>query len=428
MAAGTRKSPTASDDVATDDADKKAGPGRGSRSWTPYAESDLREDQGNVRADDREASPLVAWAIYDAIMRQACDARLTQYEWATLQAIIHETLRYQRSIWTPWTGSLDHLNRWTRIGRGHISQALKRLASRGFITHVPGSPAKSAAGHKQTHTSIRLRVPAGWEAGAPKDTEMAIFRPPRSGSRGEEGSRARNRQSSGARNAQGSRTRNGEGSGIRDPKEREATDQGDQSGETKVVETNPPLLRAAPLRAEGRASAHADDDRQTTASQTERTASGSDGEPADASGHLANFLSHLAMNGHPVAKRFTSDRQRELLEALGEFSAEHELSLSQQVYLVGHWLGYKRGEHANHAHEQFGRITRDWDLTTVATYTADEALEAGVLDGEGARAQRLERERRRTSEPFLPREDAQANALGRHGIDAGEPRPQESAR
>src|SRR5699024_3910242 len=82
-------------------------------------------------------------------------------------AVLTETVRWGRSIWTPWSFSITkHLSPAAGgIDRAELSRALRSLHTKGFIHHTSGSPKATAKGHRQTRTSVRLRIPEGWETG-----------------------------------------------------------------------------------------------------------------------------------------------------------------------------------------------------------------------------------------------------------------------
>lgn len=152
---------------------EKQGPGRGSRVWTPYGESTVRQDPAQVEAVGREATPLAQLAIMAAILRHAGEARLTATEHAVLGAVLTETVRWGCHIWTDWEVWMTNLGKLAGgYDRNNCREALKSLAKKGFVHHVFGETQrtkleeKADNGYTQGKARVRVRVPEGWESAA----------------------------------------------------------------------------------------------------------------------------------------------------------------------------------------------------------------------------------------------------------------------
>lgn len=385
--------------------------GRGSHEYAPYTESPLRQDPASVPKGPgpdagRDASLLVQLAIWDEITRHAAHARLSTYERATLDAVLHETVRYGR-VWQSVAKSLAQLDRYAEIGRQNVSPALKKLQQLNFITYRPGSPKKSAKGHSQTKSVIRIIVPMGWEEGtglADRDDVVLV------NVAGEGCSDNQNTQRSDNQHAECSDSQNAGCSGCHDT---ECPDNRDPYGEVPYGESSHEESsygeRADPLRGASRAVAEppAQDESQAGCDATyEEQLSSWQRRLDDAlsldlivqalqqegpawndvqgfDGLLEAVMSTLPA-GSPLAKTLTASRRRELREGYLLAAGEYEgITLPHLAWLMGHWLGYKRGEHAHFSEEHFHRAFHK--LPELPDFPPFHLVGNGYLTGASAR-------------------------------------------
>lgn len=138
---------------------KKALAGRGSRVWEPYSETSAPPE--GQRAEGRDMEMIESLAVLSAIHFFACRARLKPSEQDVLNAVLHHTVRYGK---TGFSASHGYLAKYTGYAPKTHGAPLKGLHEKGFITYRQGSPKKSATGHRHTQSTIRVRIPEGWEA------------------------------------------------------------------------------------------------------------------------------------------------------------------------------------------------------------------------------------------------------------------------
>lgn len=139
---------------------KKAPGGRGSREWTPYAET-TQPPEGERAGEGRQMEMIESLAVQSAIFYFACRARLKPSEQDVLHAVMHHTIRYGRA---EIRASHGYLAKFTGYAPKTHGLPLKGLHEKGFIEYQKGSPKKSGSGHRHTQSLIRVRIPEGWEA------------------------------------------------------------------------------------------------------------------------------------------------------------------------------------------------------------------------------------------------------------------------
>lgn len=138
---------------------KKAPGGRGSREWHPYAET--TQPPSGARAEGRDMEFVELLAVMSAIRFFACRARLKPSEQDVLNAVLHHTVRYGRTV---LLSSHGYLAKYTGYAPKTHGLPLKGLHEKGFIVYQQGSPKKDSSGHRHTQSQIRVIIPEGWEA------------------------------------------------------------------------------------------------------------------------------------------------------------------------------------------------------------------------------------------------------------------------
>lgn len=134
--------------------------------------------KGRLSPDDRAsydetsikpvATAAVKLAILRALLARIADARLSTYQFAVLECVMDAALAPRATVWDPYQTLVTAMPVADKIGRSSTSTTLKALAKMGFIEHQPGR----TNGKSQTATTLRLRVPAGWDLWL-EDTSVA---------------------------------------------------------------------------------------------------------------------------------------------------------------------------------------------------------------------------------------------------------------
>lgn len=127
--------------------------------WTPYSEPEKLAGRGRA-PEGRDLEFTDALAIMASITYYAAQARLSAREMYVLNAVVQETLRWQRVGW--WSGTHTYLAEFTGMDPKRHGEHLKTLAAKGFIVYEPGTSKGDGAGHRQTNSRIRVRIPSTW--------------------------------------------------------------------------------------------------------------------------------------------------------------------------------------------------------------------------------------------------------------------------
>lgn len=154
--------------------EKVPGSGRKVGAWTPY------QGTSTMPAKPKSADDLAkgytmdlvdACRVRGAVEHAAVVARLTSAEFAMLLTVLHYTAGWRRTVWT-----VKHtfIADFAQVHPDNVGRTLRGLAAKGFLLYAAGSPGRTAGGYSQTHSTITLVVPEGWQRGSVRISQTAV--------------------------------------------------------------------------------------------------------------------------------------------------------------------------------------------------------------------------------------------------------------